>query len=100
MGKRSWRSRDCQSRTSIATGARGLRKGFDDAEGVNPSVEVMPVNDEQEEHVQELPINEPISTRLLSYELNERWETDDEIRRKAMDVGFFVIFVAVHIFHI
>ena len=51
LGKRSWRSRDCQSRTSIATGARGLRKGFDDAEGVNPSVEVMPVNDEQEEHV-------------------------------------------------
>ena len=53
-------------------------------------------NDEQEEHVQEFPVNELISTRLLSYQLNKWWETDEEIRKKAMDVSFFVIFVVVH----
>ena len=46
-------------------------------------------NDEQDVPVQDLPVNEPTASRLLSYELNERWETDEEIKRKAMDVSFF-----------
>ena len=73
---------------------KGVVQGALDAEGVNPSVEKMTLpdraveNDEQEVHVQELPVNEPTATRLLSYELNERWETDKEIKRKAMGVSF------------
>lgn len=86
---------------------KGITQGVGDAEGVNSSVEEMSLpdkameNDEQKEHVQELSLNEPISTRLLSYELNKRWEIDEEIRRKTIDVSFFfIIFVVVHILHI
>ena len=70
---------------------------------MNPLVEEMPLADrvveinEQEETVQETPINELILTRLLSYQLNERWETDEEIRRKAIDVSvlsFLLLYIS------
>ena len=82
---------------------KGIAQGVVDAEGVNPLVEEMPLADrvveinEQEETVQETPINELILTRLLSYQLNERWETDEEIRRKAIDVSvlsFLLLYIS------
>ena len=52
-------------------------------------------NDEQDVPVQDLPVNEPTASRLLSYELNERWETDEEIKRKAMDVSFVILLLHI-----
>lgn len=68
---------------------REIAQGIADAENVNLSVEEVQLTEKAVEiDDQGMLVNEPISTRLLSYQLNERWETDEQIKSKTMDVSF------------
>ena len=51
--------------------------------------------------VHDMPVHEPIVARSMTYVLSERWETDDEIKEKAMDVSFVIIMpISTHMLNI